>query len=145
MFKKLLPGQTADYDDDSVRYVLHVYSDGGATIINQPLLIIGDPAGMHVVVGQEGVKVRDGENVIGNWETGGSGHVTAEKNLISEEHITLRTQSATPPAPIQDADGNIYVKGGKLVVQYDDGGTVRYKYLDLTGSGVTWVHTTAAP
>lgn len=144
MFKKLLPGQTADYDEE-VRYVLHVYSDGGATVINQPLLIIGDPAGMHVVVGQEGVKVRDGETLIGVWETGGGGHVTAEKNLISEEHLTLRAQSATPPAPSQDADGNIYVKGGKLVIQYDDGGTVRYKYLDLTGSGVTWTHTTTAP
>jgi hypothetical protein len=73
------------------------------------------------------------------------GAVTAEKNLISEEHLTLRQQSATPAAPTQDADGNIYIKDGKLVIQYDDGGNVRYKYLDLTGTEVTWVHTTTAP
>jgi hypothetical protein len=73
------------------------------------------------------------------------GAVTAVKSLVSEEHLTLREQSATPPDPVQDADGHLYMKDGKLVAQYDDGGTVRYKYLDLTGTGVTWVHTTTAP
>jgi hypothetical protein len=73
------------------------------------------------------------------------GAVTAVKSLVSEEHLTLREQAATPPDPVQDADGHLYVKDGKLVAQYDDGGTVRYKYLDLTGTGVTWVHTTTAP
>jgi hypothetical protein len=40
---------------------------------------------------------------------------------------------------------NIYVKGDKLIFQFNNAGTVRYKYLDLTGTGVTWVHTTTAP
>ncbi len=40
---------------------------------------------------------------------------------------------------------NIYVKSSKLIVRMVDGLTVRYKYLDLTGTGVTWVHTTTAP
>jgi hypothetical protein len=335
MFKKLLPGQTAAFDDqDSIRYILHVYSDGGTTVINQDLLIIGDPAGPHVLIGPEGIKLMNGETVLGFWQTDGDifigqdvdqagqtyfaifsaaqsyngesvaagdmlvgdnssgqanlfwdrsagrillrggtttaayidsdgslaagagevildetgltihlpstierddkyalkfklgsavvssltgrgntgtgatgeielnanytstlanatalanvlagdvdgldysglrvtakkdhsaahlveaivndtvvlavgeGAVTAEKNLVSEEHLTLREQSATPVAPAQDADGHIYIKDGKLVIQYDDGGTVRYKYLDLTGTGVTWAHTTTAP
>jgi hypothetical protein len=335
MFKKLLPGQTAEFDDnDSIHYTVRVYSDGGATVINQELLIIGDPAGPHVTINQEGVRIMDGDTVLGFWQTDGdifigsdidqagqtyfsvfsaaqsyngesvaagdmligdnsssqanlfwdrsagrilvrggtttavyidtdgtvaagegevlldetgltinlpasiertgkyavkfkigstvagsltgrastgagaasetelnanyssgvanstalatlwagdvdgpdysgirvtakksnsAGHavevvvddtlilgvtegaVTAEKNLISEEHLTLRQQSATPTAPTQDADGNIYIKDGKLVIQYDDGGNVRYKYLDLTGTEVTWVHTTTAP
>lgn len=147
MFKKILPGQTADFDDEEpIRYVLHVYTDGRATVINQELLIIGNPAGLHLLVGQEGVKVKDGATLIGMWESGGGGQtVTAEKNLISEEHLTLRKQSTNPSAPTQDADGNLYIKDGKLVIQYDDGGTVRYKVLDLTGTGVTWTHTTTAP
>lgn len=45
-------------------------------------------------------------------------------------------------------DGNqaaVYVKGDKLVIAFKDGATTRYKYLDLTGTGVTWIHTTTAP
>ena len=53
--------------------------------------------------------------------------------------------SATPTNAAQSSDANVYVKGGKLVVQYNDAGTVRYKYLDLTGTGVTWTHSTSAP
>ncbi len=54
----------------------------------------------------------------------------------------------TPDAPSNNgflSDTHIYVKGGKLIFQYNDAGTVRYKYLDLTGIGVTWTHTTTAP
>lgn len=51
----------------------------------------------------------------------------------------------TPSNNAQSTDANLYVKGGKLIVQYNDGGTVRYKYLDLTGTGVTWTHSTSAP
>lgn len=39
----------------------------------------------------------------------------------------------------------IYMSGDKLVFAYNDAGTIRYKYLDLTGTGVTWTHTTSAP
>jgi hypothetical protein len=53
--------------------------------------------------------------------------------------------STTPSNPVSGTQGNIYIKGDKLVIQFNDGGTVRYKYLDLTGTGVTWTHTTTAP
>lgn len=52
---------------------------------------------------------------------------------------------ATPSNTAQSSDANVYVKGGKLVVQYNDAGTVRYKYLDLTGTGTSWTHSTSAP
>lgn len=51
--------------------------------------------------------------------------------------------TSTPTA--ETGKAFMYTKGGKLIVQYKDGGTTRYKYLDLTGTGVTWVHTTTAP
>jgi len=73
------------------------------------------------------------------------GAVSVLKNLISYEHLTLNDQASTPGDPSSDAEGNLYIKGGLLVAQYNDGGTVRYKYLDLTGTGVTWVHTTTPP
>jgi hypothetical protein len=47
-----------------------------------------------------------------------------------------------------DEQAHIYVRNNRLIVQYRDPSfppTTRYKYLDLTGTGVTWVHTTTAP
>lgn len=38
-----------------------------------------------------------------------------------------------------------YHRGDKIVFAFNDGGTVRYKYLDMTGTGVTWTHSTGAP
>ena len=38
-----------------------------------------------------------------------------------------------------------FISADLLIIQFNDAGTVRYKYLDLTGTGVTWVHTTSAP
>ena len=54
-------------------------------------------------------------------------------------------EEATPSAPTADEEAKIYVKNNKLIIVWNDGGTVRYKYLDLTGTGVTWTHVTSAP
>lgn len=53
--------------------------------------------------------------------------------------------NATPDTPASSSEVKMYLKGNKIVFQYNDAGTVRYKYLDLSGTGVTWVHTTTAP
>ena len=60
-------------------------------------------------------------------------------------NLTLGELGANPPSPTASNQLKIYMKGDKLVIAYNDAGTVRYKYLDLTGTGVTWVHTTTAP
>lgn len=59
--------------------------------------------------------------------------------------IGLTESTATPTNPTASGACVLYMKADKLVVGYDDAGTMRYKYLDLTGTGVTWVHTTSAP
>lgn len=58
--------------------------------------------------------------------------------------LNLQPQ-ATPSGLVADTDANVYVRNNKLIVQYNDGGTTRYKYLPLSGTSVTWVHTTTAP
>lgn len=57
-----------------------------------------------------------------------------------------------PPSPNPDttflaasSGAQFYVKGGKFIVRYSDAGTIRYKYIDLTGTGATWTHTTTPP
>jgi hypothetical protein len=60
---------------------------------------------------------------------------------------TLRFSSvagSTVPTNSSGAMGS-YQTGTKYVVWYNDAGTVRYKYLNMAGTGVTWVHTTTAP
>jgi hypothetical protein len=52
--------------------------------------------------------------------------------------------ASTVPTNAASAMG-YYQTGTKFVLWYNDAGTVRYKYLDMTGTGVTWVHTTTAP
>lgn len=59
--------------------------------------------------------------------------------------IGLTEAAATPTNPTASGQCVLYMKGDKFVIGYLDGATMRYKYLDLTGTGVTWVHTTSAP
>jgi len=55
-------------------------------------------------------------------------------------------ESATPThSLVESAQVDLYLKDDKLVLRFDDAGTTRYKYLDLSGTGVTWVHTTSEP
>ncbi|GEM_PF-2859738 len=59
--------------------------------------------------------------------------------------VSLNEDSATPVTPADGTEARIYVKADKLVIQWNQGGTVRYKYLLLSGTGTTWTHTTTAP
>jgi hypothetical protein len=68
-----------------------------------------------------------------------NGTVQVTGNLLLDE------LASTPAAPGDGYQARMYVKSDKLVIQYKDGINTRYKYLDLTGTGVTWVHTLTAP
>lgn len=59
--------------------------------------------------------------------------------------IELQAKGNTPSNPGSSSEAKMYVKSGKFIIQYNDAGTVRYKYLDLTSTGVTWTHATVAP
>lgn len=67
------------------------------------------------------------------------------KSFQFDSDVTLIELSTTPSNPTSGTQVRLYMKGDKIIIQYNDAGTVRYKYLDLTGTGVTWVHTTTAP
>lgn len=40
---------------------------------------------------------------------------------------------------------DIYIKGSYLIIAYDDGGTTRYKYLNLSGTGTAWAQAESEP
>lgn len=60
-------------------------------------------------------------------------------------HIELREIANTPPVPDAGGAANVYVRGDKLVIQWNQGGTAYYKSLDLSGTVGTWTHGTAVP
>lgn len=59
--------------------------------------------------------------------------------------MTFEESTANPNDPTSAAQMRIYMKRDKFVIQYNDGGTVRYKTLDLTGTGTSWAHSTTPP
>jgi hypothetical protein len=71
-------------------------------------------------------------------------HITSAGGATPRE-ITIDESTGVPANPTSNAQMRVYMSGDKFVIQFNQGGTVRYKYLDLTGTGVTWVHTTTPP
>ena len=59
--------------------------------------------------------------------------------------VTMEPSTVTPANPDASSNARFYVKGGNFVIQYNAGGTIRYKYLNLADTGVTWTHSTTAP
>lgn len=49
--------------------------------------------------------------------------------------LTVDSESSNPPAPDADAQARLYVKGGKLVVQWNRGGTPLYTTIALDSPG----------
>ena len=111
-------------DDDHTQYALLAGRTGGQTLK-------GD-------VDAGGSLTLDGDGAAG-------GHVLVTNDLGIQGFATLTEQTATPGDPTSGAEVRAYMKADKFILQFNDGGTVRYKYLDLTGTGITWIHTTVAP
>ncbi len=59
--------------------------------------------------------------------------------------IGIAEVTTTPTNPPSSAGVVMYHKANKIVFAFNDAGTMRYASLDLTGTGVTWVHSTVAP
>jgi hypothetical protein len=69
----------------------------------------------------------------------------AWSNIYLKQAVKFAKTTTTPSAPASATRMNMYFKGTLIVFQYNDGGTVRYKYLNLSGTSGTWTHTLTAP
>lgn len=54
-------------------------------------------------------------------------------------------QMDVPAEGLHASMAQMYYKGTKLIFQYNESGTMRYKYLDLASTGVTWGYSATAP
>ena len=55
--------------------------------------------------------------------------------------MNVYTDPTEPVNPTVSSQAKIYVKAGKLIVKWNDAGTIRYKHLPLSGASIDWVHT----
>ncbi|HMG44912.1 MAG TPA: hypothetical protein VK611_26495 [Acidimicrobiales bacterium] len=78
------------------------------------------------------------------WKLLGGGWHTPQKVRI-DGGLNLHEMGATPANPSAGDEAVVYVKGDKLVVAFNDAGTMRYRSMPLIGTSVTWTHTTTAP
>jgi hypothetical protein len=49
--------------------------------------------------------------------------------------VTVESESSNPPAPDSGRQARLYVKGGKLVIQWNRNGTVLYTSIALDSPG----------
>ena len=79
-------------------------------------------------------------------------YITLERGANSEIDILTNLSSGrvriAPKLNLMGAAAelcDIYIKDTYLIIKYNDAGTSRYKYLDLSGTGTTWQHSTSQP
>src|SRR5262249_38299886 len=68
------------------------------------------------------------------WETPANVHLNGGPLALHE--------TGTPADPTASDRAMIYAKGDKLVVAFNDAGTIRYRWMPLTGTSTTWTHQT---
>lgn len=68
---------------------------------------------------------------------------SSEIDIITTDRVRISPTLNLLGASFELCD--IYIKSTYLIIKYNDSGTIRYKYLDLSGTGTTWVHSTTEP
>jgi hypothetical protein len=68
---------------------------------------------------------------------------SSEINVITTDRVRISPALNLLGASYELCD--VYIKGTFFIIKYADGGTIRYKYLDLSGTGASWTHSTSEP
>lgn len=81
----------------------------------------------------------------GGWTTPDS--VRFDRGIHVNKGVVALQETGNPaPTTLPDRTrAAVYVRSDKLVVAFNDGGTVRYRWLPLTGTATTWTHSTSPP
>lgn len=129
------------------------YNVGIKTNSTTPSLLITQQGSGHCLVVEDSTNpdgtpfVIDAEGRVGiGTSTPVSALHLAQAAGVAESATCLFAEKDTTPGnPADGTQVKMYMKADKIIFQYNDGGTVRYKYLDLTGTTDTWTATTTAP
>ena len=107
-------------------------------------------AGMRFQVTRVGeIQVSDGTTYVpkAQWKLqgDGTGWETPDDVHLNGGSLAIQEIGTTPANPPAGNRAVVFVKGDKLVVAFNDAGTMRYRSLPLNGTSVTWTHSTTAP
>lgn len=110
------------------------YSTSGSAVASSARIVSNLSAGLGYVTSTSSPH---------RWWIGTANPLT----LAGTGHLVFTEQSANPTTSELSADAAmaIYTKADKLVIAYNNGGTMTYITLDLDGSDTTWSHSTSAP
>ncbi len=89
---------------------------------------------------------RDGESG-GTYITVAKDNNSSEIDIIAMDSLNGRVR-ISPKINLLGASlelCDVYIKSTYFIIKFNDGGTTRYKYLDLSGTGTGWVHSTTEP
>jgi hypothetical protein len=106
--------------------------------------------GFRFQLGTDGaLQVGDGTGYtpLATWrlQADGRGWETPDDVHLDGGTLALQEVSGTPAVPAGGNRAALYVKADKLVVAFNDAGTVRYKWLPLAGAGAVWTDSTTPP
>jgi hypothetical protein len=129
----------------------------GWTVPNYSAVRIEAPGGAGAITNLSGIDIRDfkgrGANNCSLRSTGSTVHMRhsggvslgaqADPDTLLHLHgnasvhgsLTVESESANPPAPAVGTQARLYVKAGKLVIQWNSGGTVLYTTIPLDSQG----------
>jgi len=131
--------------------------NAGWAVNNYSLLRVEAPSGSGAILNLTGVEIRDfraramfnyslrsfgpgmhmrhsGGVNLGSQATPDS-ILHLRGNPIFHGSVTLDQESGDPPAPAPGAQARLYVKGGKLVVQWNDGSNTLFTTIPLNAPG----------
>ena len=137
--------QRLAFETDRPHY-LRVDDDAAFALRTQ----LGDETGyrFQVTTGGE-LQVNNGTSyaAMATWrlQPDGSGWETPHDVHINGGSLALQEIAATPAVPSVGNRAALYVRNDRLVVAFNDGGTVRYKSLLLSGPGAVWTDSTTPP
>jgi hypothetical protein len=106
--------------------------------------------GFRFQLGNDGaLQVGDGSGYspLATWrlQSDGRGWETPDDVHLNGGTLAIQEVAGTPAVPSGGNRAALYVKADKLVVAFNDGGTIRYKWLPLAGAGAEWTDSTTPP
>lgn len=122
-----------------------IASDGGlwTNLGSDQVLYVGS-GGDSGKIKVASVYVGTGSIGINTSPSGSAEALKVGANASNMACIAIDPTTGSPANP-SASYSRLYLKGNLMIFQFNDAGTTRYKYLDLSGTGVTWTHTTSAP
>ena len=66
-------------------------------------------------------------------------------HIAGSGSLAMAEATEHPVDPAANTEAFFYIKADKFIIKFNDSGTIRYKYMVLSGDDMTWVQTLTSP